>query len=100
LNQVANCGRGGHFAKRAYCYSTVCVLFCEVVRHKYLTEDEIMDVLRIMNVGFIMDSYEKFNVFNHGRIGEYLNKQHIFNQNMLFELLLKYMLAKKVGTCR
>jgi hypothetical protein len=41
-------------------------------------KDNTMDILKMMNEGYLMDSYEKYYIHEYSKMGVSLNEQHVF----------------------
>jgi hypothetical protein len=53
-----------------------------------------MEILKVINKGNLMDSYERCYIQKYSTEGICLNEQHTNNSNVLFDIIL----GKKVGS--
>jgi hypothetical protein len=57
--------------------------------HEYGEKEEIMDIIKVVDKGNLMNAHEKSQIYKHNLLGECLNEQQTNGNNILFDILFK-----------
>jgi len=58
--------------------------------HEYGTIENTLEVLKIVQKGKLLDVIERFYIYKASKQKQIMNEQYVTDQNILFEMLLKY----------